>query len=54
MQKGFLIDTNVFKMSSAAAIVTGIGSFVVAWLLYDILCKTSLIKKGYYLQLPEL
>ncbi|MBA3675626.1 MAG: urate hydroxylase PuuD [Chitinophagaceae bacterium] len=44
--KGFLIDTNVFKMSSAEAIVTGIGSFVVAWLLYDILCKTSLIKKG--------
>lgn len=44
--KGYLIDTNVFPMSPAAAIVTGIGSFVVAWLLYDILCKTSLIKKG--------
>ena len=44
--KGFLIDTNVFPMSPAAAITTGIGSFVVAWLLYDILCKTSLIKKG--------
>src|SRR5688500_2999053 len=44
--KGFLIDTNVFPMSPAAAIVTGIGSFVVAWLLYDILCKTALIKKG--------
>ena len=44
--KGFLIDTNVFNMSPLAAIVTGIGSFVVAWLLYDILCKTSLIKKG--------
>ena len=44
--KGYLIDTNVFPMSPAAAIVTGIGSFVVAWLLYDILCKTSLIKRG--------
>lgn len=44
--KGFLIDTNVFDMSPLAAITTGIGSFVVAWLLYDILCKTSLIKKG--------
>jgi uncharacterized membrane protein len=44
--KGFLIDTNVFDMSPFAAITTGIGSFVVAWLLYDILCKTSLIKKG--------
>jgi uncharacterized membrane protein len=44
--KGFLIDTNVFAMSTTEAIVTGIGSFVVAWLLYDLLCKTSLIKKG--------
>ena len=44
--KGFLIDTNVYAMSTAAAIVTGIGSFVIAWLLYDILCKTSLVKKG--------
>ena len=43
--KGFLIDTNVFDMSPFAAIVTGIGSFIVGWLLYDILCKTSLIKK---------
>ena len=44
--KGFLIDTNVFAMSTTAAIVTGVGSFVVAWLLYDILCKTALVKKG--------
>lgn len=49
--KGFLIDNNVFPMSPAAAIVTGIGSFVVAWLLYDILCKTSLIKKGIWFTL---
>ena len=44
--KGFLIDTNVFAMSTTAAIVTGVGSFVVARLLYDILCKTALVKKG--------
>jgi uncharacterized membrane protein len=44
--KGFLIDTNVFAMSTTAAIVTGVGSFVVGWLLYDILCKTALVKKG--------
>lgn len=49
--KGFLIDNNVFPMSPAAAIVTGIGSFVVAWLLYDILCKTSLVKKGIWFTL---
>ena len=49
--KGFLIDTNVYAMSTVAAIVTGIGSFVVAWLLYDILCKTSLVKKGIWFTL---
>jgi uncharacterized membrane protein len=49
--KGFLIDTNVFDMSPAAAITTGIGSFLVAWLLYDILCKTSLVKKGVWFAL---
>jgi uncharacterized membrane protein len=49
--KGFLIDTNVYAMSTAAAIVTGIGSFVVAWLLYDILCKTPLVKKGIWFTL---
>jgi uncharacterized membrane protein len=49
--KGFLIDTNVYAMSAGAAITTGIGSFVVAWLLYDILCKTSLIKKGIWFAL---
>lgn len=49
--KGFLIDKNIFDMSTAAAIVTGIGSFVVGWLLYDILCKTSLIKKGIWFAL---
>jgi uncharacterized membrane protein len=49
--KGYLIDTNVFKMSPAAAVTTGIGSFVVAWLLYDIICKTSLVKKGVWFAL---
>lgn len=49
--KGFLIDENVYNMSPGAAITTGIGSLVVAWLLYDILCKTSLIKKGIWFAL---
>lgn len=43
--RGFLIDTNVFDMTPLAAVVTGIGSFVAGWLMYDILCKTSLITK---------
>ncbi len=42
--KAMLIDTNVLNMSSATAIVIGVGSFVVSWLLYDLLCKSPLIK----------
>ncbi len=44
--KAMLIDTNLLNMSTAAAIGIGIGSFIVAWLIYDLLCKTSLVKKG--------
>ncbi len=42
--KGILIDTNVLKMSSLVAVSLGIGSFVVAWIVYDLLCKSALIK----------
>ncbi len=44
--KAMLVDTNVLNISSAAAIAIGIGSFVVAWLLYDLLCKSPLIKNN--------
>lgn len=40
-----LIDSNVMSMSPAAAIGIGVGSFVIAWILYDLLCKSPLIKK---------
>ncbi|MEO7310967.1 MAG: urate hydroxylase PuuD [Chitinophagaceae bacterium] len=46
--KAFLIDTNVLNLSPAAAIGIGIGSFALAWILYDLLCKTPLVKKGYW------
>jgi uncharacterized membrane protein len=49
--QAMLIDTNVMKMSTAAAIGIGIGSFVVAWLLYDLLCKSPLAKKGWLFSL---
>ena len=49
--KGFLIDTNVFAMSSFAAISIGIGSFLIGWFIYDLLCKTFLIKKGIWFAL---
>jgi uncharacterized membrane protein len=41
-----LIDKNILDISAWAAIGIGIGSFVIAWLLYDGLCKTALVKKG--------
>ncbi len=39
-----LIDKNVMNINAAQAISIGIGSFVVAWLLYDWMCKSFLIK----------
>ncbi|MDB5192194.1 MAG: urate hydroxylase PuuD [Segetibacter sp.] len=44
--KAFLIDTNVLNITPLVAISIGIGSFVVAWVMYHLLCKTALIKKG--------
>lgn len=42
-----LVDTSVMKLSSVEAISIGIGSFVVAWILYDQLCKSPLAKKPF-------
>jgi uncharacterized membrane protein len=42
--KAMLVDTNVLNISFAAAIVIGVGSFIAAWILYDLLCKSPLIK----------
>lgn len=40
-----LIDVNVMKLSTAAAIGISIGSFIAGWFLYDLLCKSPLRKK---------
>ena len=39
-----LIDKNVLDISATEGILMGVGSFVVAWLLYDVMCKSALIK----------
>lgn len=44
--KAFLIDKNVMDLSPLAAVSIGIGSFLVAYLLYHFLCKTKLVKNG--------
>lgn len=43
--KAMLIDSTVLDLSPAAAVGIGVGSFVVAWIAYDLLCKSSLIKR---------
>lgn len=45
--KAFLINKNVLDISPVAAISIGVGSFIVAWIIYHLLCKTPLIKKGF-------
>ena len=42
-----LIDKNVLDISSPVAIGIGIGSFIIAWIIYDLLCKSPLIKKPF-------
>ncbi|RYY90735.1 MAG: hypothetical protein EOO15_01465 [Chitinophagaceae bacterium] len=44
--KAFLIDKNVMDLQPLVAIAIGVGSFLVAWLLYHLLCKTPLVKNG--------
>ncbi len=39
----FLIDKNVLNITPLQGIGIGVGSFVVAWVLYDLLCKSKLI-----------
>ena len=42
-----MIDANVLKLTTIAAIGISMGSFIIAWLLYDWLCKSPLVKKGW-------
>lgn len=39
----FLIDKNVLNITPWQGISIGIGSFVVGWIIYDLLCKSKLI-----------
>ncbi|MGH2552277.1 MAG: urate hydroxylase PuuD [Chitinophagaceae bacterium] len=41
-----LVDPNVMKLSSLAAIGIGVGSFIAGWIIYDLLCKSPLSKKS--------
>ncbi len=43
--QAMLVDPNVLQLSSGAGITLGVGSFVLAWVLYDQLCKSPLIRQ---------
>ena len=43
--KAMMIDPLVYDLSPMVAIVIGIGSGIVSWLVYDLLCKSSLKEK---------
>lgn len=40
-----LVDKNVLDISPLAATGIGVGSFIVGWVIYDLLCRSPLIKK---------
>jgi uncharacterized membrane protein len=42
--QAFLIDKNVLDISPLVGISIGVGSFVLAWVMYDLLCKSPVIK----------
>lgn len=43
--KAYLIDPAVMDISPTTGILTGIGTLVFGWLVYDLLCKSPLSKK---------
>ena len=44
--QAMLVDKNVLNLTSIQAIGVGIGSFIIAWVIYHGLCKTPLVKNG--------
>ena len=42
--KAMLVDKNILDISSLTAIGISIGSFITAWIIYDLMCKSPLIK----------
>jgi uncharacterized membrane protein len=52
--RALLIDKNIRDISALEAVLIGLGSFVVAWLLYHALCRTALVKKGGWFALTGL
>ena len=45
--KAFLIDPSVRQIEPGTAVAIGIGTIVLGWIIYDALCKSSLVNKKY-------
>lgn len=45
--RAFLINTSVADISVTTAILIGIGTLVVGWVVYDLMCKSPLINNSY-------
>ncbi len=43
--KAYMVDPSVRDISSETSIYIGIGTLVFGWIVYDLLCKTSLLQK---------
>ena len=43
--KAFMIDPSVRNISTETAIGIGIGTLIIGWLIYDLLCKTPLLHR---------
>lgn len=41
----FMVDASVMDISTTTAIAVGVGSIVVGWVVYDVLCRTPLLKR---------
>ena len=44
--KVYLIDPSVADLSPAQAVLSGIGCLVGGWIIYDLLCKSPLVKRA--------
>jgi len=49
--KAFLIDKTVADISIFTAIAIGIGTLVIGWVIYDLLCKSALVKHNTFFAL---
>ena len=43
--KSFMIDPSVSDIEPSAAVLIGIGSMIIGWILYDIMCRSPLLAK---------